>query len=118
VVLPTSASGIPSWSSAEGRSFPALHWVATRTEKTGRIQLKLASRADTPQRVRIDLSGVKRVSPEGTLTVLSSADPDAGNSLDQPRRIVPVQRRIQGLAREFTLTVPAYSVSVLEIDAR
>ncbi len=118
VVLPSSGSGIPTWSTAQGKSFPALHWVATRTEKTGRIQLKLASRAATPQEVRLSISGVNRVSPEATLTVLSSADPDAGNSLEEPQRIVPVKRSLRGVAREFTLTVPAYSVSVLEIDAK
>ena len=61
---------------------------------------------------------MKRVAPEGTLTVLASEDPDAANSLDQPMRIVPHRRTIQGLGREFTFQVLAYSVSVLEFDAQ
>ena len=118
VVLASSGSGIPSWNAGEGKTFPALHWVATRTEKTGRIQLKLANRADKPQALRIALGGVKRVASEGVLTVLTSADPDAGNSLEQPTRIVPVKRPLKGLSREFTVDLPAHAVAVLEIDAQ
>lgn len=118
VVLESRGTGVPDWTSNDNKRFPALHWVATRTEKTGRIQLKLASRASTPQSVRISLAGVKSVAPAGKLTTLSSPDGDAGNSLDNPTRIVPQAREIKGLGREFTLTVPAYSVSVLEVDAK
>jgi alpha-N-arabinofuranosidase len=118
VVLESGGSGIPTWSTADDKTFPALHWVATRTEKTGRIQLKLASRASTPQNVRISLTGVKSVAPTGKLTTLASPDPEAGNSLESPTRIVPQARELKGLGREFTLTVPAYSVSVLELDAK
>jgi alpha-N-arabinofuranosidase len=58
------------------------------------------------------------VAPAGKLTTLSSPDPEAGNSLDNPTRIVPQVRDFKGLGREFTLSVPAYSVSVLEFDAK
>ncbi|MGM9486604.1 alpha-L-arabinofuranosidase C-terminal domain-containing protein [Ideonella sp. YS5] len=118
VVLDSRGTGVPDWTSNDNKTFPALHWVATRTEKTGRIQLKLASRASTPQDVRISLTGLKSVAPTGKLTTLSSPDGDAGNSLDNPTRIVPQAREVKGLGREFTLTVPAYSVSVLELDAK
>ena len=37
VVLTSQGSGIPTWSAGEGKSFPALNWVATRIEKSGRI---------------------------------------------------------------------------------
>jgi alpha-N-arabinofuranosidase len=117
VVLESSGDGMPQWK-VNDKDRPALYWVATRREKDGRMQLKLASRAATPQSVRVSLSGVKHVAPNGTLTVLTSADPDAGNTLDAPQRIVPVARSIRNLARDFTIVVPAYSVSVLEIDAR
>jgi alpha-N-arabinofuranosidase len=118
VVLDSRGKGVPNWTSSDNKTFPALHWVATRSEKSGRIQLKIASRASTPQNVHISLAGVKRVAPTGRFTVLSSPDPEAGNSLESPTRIVPQARELKSLGREFTLTVPAYSVSVLEIDAK
>lgn len=120
VVLESSGSDIPTWTSKENKTFPSLHWVATRKHLEGqrsRIQVKLASRAATPQPVRIQLAGLKQVAATGTLTVLSSNDPEAGNSLDEPNRIAPKTETFQGIAREFTLTLPAWSVAVLEFEA-
>jgi alpha-N-arabinofuranosidase len=120
-VLESTGSGIPTWTPGENKTFASLHWVATRKDTAGRgsrIQLKLASRAGTAQPVRIQLAGVKTLSANGTLTVLSSADPQAGNSLDEPTRIAPKVQPFNRISRDFTLTLPAYSVAVLEFDAQ
>jgi alpha-L-arabinofuranosidase len=120
VVLESTGSAIPQWTTADNKSFPSLHWVATRKEvasKPGRIQIKFASRAATEQPVRVKLSGVAKLARTGTLTVLSSADPDAGNSLDEPTRIVPKTAEFKGVSRDFVIRLPAYSVAVLELDA-
>ncbi len=121
VVLESSARDIPNWTSDDGKSFPALHWVVTRkseTGKPGRIQIKFASRAAADQPVRVKLSGVKKLAPTAVLTVMTSPDPEAGNSLDEPTRIAPRTQTVKGIASEFTLTLPAYSVGVLEIEVR
>ncbi|WP_284615048.1 alpha-L-arabinofuranosidase C-terminal domain-containing protein [Aquabacterium humicola] len=121
VVLASSGRDIPTWSSKENKTFPSLHWVATRKDSaTGgsRIQLKLASRSATAQPVRIQLDGLKTLAGTGTLTVLSSPDPAAGNSLDEPTRIAPKTQVLEGIARAFTLTLPAWSVAVLELEGR
>jgi len=121
VVLESSAQHVPSWTSDDGKSFPALHWVATRKDEAGkpsRIQIKFASRAATQQPVRVTLAGVKKLAPTATLTVMSSPNPDAGNSLDEPTRIVPRTETVKGIAPEFTLNVPAYWVGVLELELR
>lgn len=120
VVLESSGSAVPQWTSGDSKTFPSLHWVATRKAMAGkgsRIQLKLASRAATAQPVRVQITGLKKLAPSGTLTVLSSADPEAGNSLDEPTRVAPKTQPFKGIARDFTLTLPAYSVAVLEFDA-
>jgi alpha-N-arabinofuranosidase len=121
VVLESSAQHVPNWTSDDGKTFPALHWVATRKDEAGkpsRIQIKFASRASTQQPVRVTLAGVKKLAPTATLTVMSSPNPDAGNSLDEPSRIVPRVETVKGIAPEFTLNVPAYSVGVLELELR
>ncbi len=121
VVLESSGSAVPQWTSGDNKTFPSLHWVATRKDVAGkgsRIQLKLASRAATAQPVRVQITGLKKLAPSGTLTVLSSADPEAGNSLDEPTRVAPKTQPFKGIARDFTLTLPAYSVAVLEFDAQ
>lgn len=121
VVLESSAQHVPNWTSEDGKTFPALNWVATRKDEAGkpsRIQIKFASRAATQQPVRVKLAGVKKLAPTATLTVMSSANPDAGNSLDEPTRIAPRTETVKGIAPEFTLNVPAYSVGVLELELR
>lgn len=121
VVLESSGRDIPNWTSDDGKTFPALHWVVTRKDeagKPGRIQIKFASRAATDQPVRVKLAGVNKLAPTAQLTVMSSANPDAGNSLDEPTRVAPKTQSLKGIAREFTLTLPAYSVGVLEIETR
>jgi alpha-N-arabinofuranosidase len=120
-VLDSSGRNIPDWVTQDGKRFPALHWVVTRKLEGGkpaRIQLKFASRAATAQALRVQVSGAGRLASTGTLTVITSPDPDAGNSLDEPLRITPKPQPFKGIAREFTLNVPAYSVGVLEFDAR
>lgn len=121
VVLDSSGRDVPEWTTADKKAFPSLHWVATRTGEPGqpgRVQLKLASRAAVAQPVRVQLAGLKKVASRGTLTLLSSPDPEAGNSLDEPSRIAPKTQVFKGLSRDFTLTLPAYSVAVLEFDAQ
>jgi alpha-N-arabinofuranosidase len=120
-VLASTGRDIPDWVTQDGKRFPALHWVVTRKLEGGkpaRIQLKFASRAATAQALRVQVSGAGRLASTGTLTVITSPDPDAGNSLDEPLRITPKPQPFKGIAREFTLNVPAYSVGVLEFDAR
>jgi alpha-N-arabinofuranosidase len=121
VVLQSSAQHVPNWTSDDGKTFPALNWVATRKDEAGkpsRIYIKFASRAAAQQPVHVKLSGVKKLAPTAMLTVMSSSDPDAGNSLDEPTRIVPRTQTIKGIAPDFTLDVPAYSVGVLELELR
>jgi alpha-N-arabinofuranosidase len=121
VVLESTATAVPQWTTADHKSFPALHWVATRKDIAGkgsRIQIKFASRAATEQAVRVRLNGLAKLPSTGMLTLLTSTDPDAGNSLDEPMRVAPVTQPFKGIAREFTLKVPAYSVGVLEFEAQ
>jgi alpha-N-arabinofuranosidase len=68
--------------------------------------------------VRLQISGLKSVAAKGTFTVLSSNDPEAGNSLDTPERIVPKTQVLSGVSRDFVVTLPAYSVSVLDFEAK
>ena len=117
VVLESSGKAIPQWS-VNNKNVPSLYWVATRSDKNQHIQVKLVSRSANPQPVRLQLAGLKSVAAKGSLTVLSSNDPDAGNSLDTPERIVPKTQVLTGLSRDFVVTLPAYSVSVLDFEAK
>jgi alpha-N-arabinofuranosidase len=121
-VLASSGEHIPTWRTADGKTFPALHWVATRKAGEGgrpaRIQLKFASRAATAQRVQVQLDGVKKPAASGLLTLIASDDPEAANTLDAPQRVAPRTVPVKGIAKTFTVELPAYSVGVLEFEAR
>jgi alpha-L-arabinofuranosidase len=117
VVLETRGSDIPQWT-ANDKTFASLYWVVTRSEKSRHIQIKLVNRSASVQPVKVKLSGLKSIAPNGVLTVLSSEDPDAGNSIETPDKIVPRKEKISGLSRDFMLTLPAWSVSVLDVSTR
>jgi alpha-N-arabinofuranosidase len=117
VVLASTGEAIPQWT-VNKKTIPSLYWVVTRNDKNHHIQIKLASRSATPQPVRLQISGLKSVAAKGTFTVLSSNDPEAGNSLDTPERIVPKTQVLSGVSRDFVVTLPAYSVSVLDFEAK
>jgi alpha-N-arabinofuranosidase len=117
VVLDSTGTAIPLWT-IDNKTLPSLYWVATRRDKDRHIQLKLVNRGSSAQPVKVTLSGVKSVASKGRLMVLNSDNPNAVNSVDDPDRIVPKARDISGLGRTFKLTLPAYSVSVLDFAVR
>jgi alpha-N-arabinofuranosidase len=67
---------------------PTLFFDATRDSRTGTIYLKL---------------------------VMSASSPEDTNSITAPRKIVPVTSDIDGLGANFTRSLPAYSVTVVEV---
>jgi alpha-N-arabinofuranosidase len=89
----------------------------TRDSKTGIIIIKHVNPQSTPQEVRIDLKGVRRVAPMATMTLLA-ADPTATNAIDEPTKVVPVTRQVSGIGLSFTQTFPPYSITVLRLNAR
>lgn len=117
VVLESTGSAIPQWT-INNKSFPSLYWVSTRKNKSGHMQIKLVNRALTEQPIHIVLEGVKSIASSGTLTVLSTNDPDAGNSLQNPNNIAPKTIKYSGVARNFDITIPALSVSVLDVAVK
>lgn len=116
-VLGTVAGNVPSFTIG-GKTYPSLYWLATRRQSDGRVQIKLVNRGTHAQPLRITLRGAHFVADHGTLTVLAGKDPGDTNSLDKPDAIVPLTVPVGGLSREFVRTLPAYSVSVLDFEAR
>jgi alpha-N-arabinofuranosidase len=50
--------------------------------------------------------------------VLAAGDLNAENSLDQPKKIAPVESTISVSGSEAQLSLPAYSMTVLRIPVR
>jgi alpha-N-arabinofuranosidase len=91
---------------------------ATRDSQTGTIYLKLVNTLGTPQPIKIELSGVTSVESTGKATLLRADSPEDTDSIDQPKKIVPVVKTVHGLGKEFTRVIPPYTIGILELKAK
>lgn len=91
---------------------------ATRDSGNGTVFLKLVNSLGTPQPVKIEISGFKKIGDKGTLTILNADKLDDTNSIHEPEKIVPHAEEVAGLGANFTRTLPPYSISILEFKAK
>jgi alpha-N-arabinofuranosidase len=131
-VLATDSQGIPTYawqpparrrngveqSRPPEQQVPTLFFNATRDRATGLIYLKIVNRLGTPQSVKVEITGIPAVDPEGTAMVLKANSLDDTNSLLEPTKIVPVTESVDGLGTEFTREFPPYSITVLELKTK
>jgi len=89
----------------------------TRDSRDGTIYLKVVNAAADPQPLRVNLNGVGQVSSSGTVVVLTSTTPSAGNKPGETDKAVPVSSRVDGLGRVFNYNFAPFSVTVLQIDS-
>lgn len=78
--------------------------------------LKLVSVQPRDRKVTVHLPDSFNPRPAGSQIVLSSKDLNAVNSIDEPKRLVPVEKPLNGVKNKFQLLLPASSVSVLRIN--
>ncbi len=71
-----------------------------------------------PVAARITLDQAARVGATGRHVVLQWPNLKEDNTLEEPRRILPQERKLEGCAPEFTVILPPQSVNVLRIPAR
>ncbi len=92
-VLPTNLNGKPA---AGNEDQNGLFASAVVDKNTGEYIVKVANTSSTVQPFEIKLAGLKKKETINSLTVttLSSADPDAENSLENPGLIMPLTKEI------------------------
>jgi len=100
------------------KTLEKLFFDATRDRQTGTIFLKVVNSLGTPQPVKIVISGVTSVAAKGVATVMKAANRDDTNTLQEPKKIVPVSEKVKGLGTSFTRTFPAYSITILELQTK
>ncbi|HWP40022.1 MAG TPA: family 16 glycoside hydrolase, partial [Tepidisphaeraceae bacterium] len=81
----------------------------------GQIILKVVNAGRQPQSAAVSLQGLTSVDPVASITVLTGQNDTDENSFEQPTRVAPVQRQLDGIAGRFTCDFPANSVNVLRI---
>ena len=99
-------------------SIPEMFFSATRDTATGTIYVKMINRSGTPQQVNISISGLTSIAPAGKTITLSSANTSDTNSITDPHKVEPVTADVTGLGTEFTRTVTANSITVLELSGK
>jgi len=93
---------------------PDLFTSVTHESKTGTIYVKVVNASAMPQSVKIVIAGAAMIERQGKVIVLSG-NPEDANSIQEPTKIVPVERPLRGTSAAFEHTFPQYSATVLEL---
>ena len=130
-VLATEAQNLPTYEwkrpatrrnnvdqPARTNEVKSLFYSATRDTASGNIIVKIVNRADAPQEVKIEISGVGSIADKGTVTVLKGDNRDATNSIDDPTKVIPATETVTGLGTSFTRAYPPCSITILELGAK
>lgn len=119
--IPQQWEKLDARDSAQGRKpkqFPALFYVATRDSKTGSVYLKIVNTQGNAQALNIKLQGVSKVVNAGQQIVLKAGNPLATNTIDDPKKIIPVASPLKKISRDFTYSAAPYSITVLQLETR
>jgi alpha-N-arabinofuranosidase len=95
-----------------------LFYSVTKDAAKGVVYLKLVNASSSAQELKITLDGAKTVKGTAKLVRLSAGSTAATNTINDPKRVVPVESTVTGVAKTFTQKVPGYSIEVLEIGVR
>lgn len=80
-------------------------------KNTGEIYVKIVNTSSQPQPVKVTLKGLKKAASAKVVS-LTSTDPVAENTLDNPNKIVPVEKDITISGNVLDATVPASTFAV------
>ena len=92
-----------------------LEAAASLDQNSGEIVVKVVNFTEQPQTTSIHLEGAPKIESEGTDILLTSASPEDENTIEQPRKVVPVTRKASGFAPEFTRTFVPRSLTILRL---
>jgi alpha-N-arabinofuranosidase len=97
---------------------PRLFYSVTRDSKNEKLFLKIVNASSDPQEIEIDLQGAGKVKRDAAVITLRANTNEETNTITNPKRIVPVQTKLNNAADKFRHTAPSYSIQVLEIETR
>ncbi|MCI6490554.1 MAG: carbohydrate binding domain-containing protein [Prevotella sp.] len=84
-------------------------------KNTGAIYIKVVNISTTAQPIKVTLKGLKKASSAKVVT-LTSTDPVAENTLDNPEKIKPVEQTVQLNGNVLETSVPASTFAVYVIS--
>lgn len=83
-------------------------------KNTGSVYVKIVNISNKSQDVKVTLKGVRNVASAKVVS-LTSADPVAENTLDNPDKIKPTEKSVQMSGNVLETTVPASTFAVYVI---
>lgn len=113
-VLPLTMEGRPV-AGKEGQD--GLYASAVIDEPRNAYIVKVANTSDSPRDINLRFDGLKTscTLTEGTVVTLSSDDPDADNTIDNPTRIRPVETPLKIDGNIVRVTLPAKTFAVYTV---
>ncbi len=103
---------------AQGKPLKALHASSTLSADGNEVILKIVNTAAAVQETDIRVNGVQSVSKKARAFVLTSADPMAENSLDEPAKVAPAALTLDCAEGSFTHAFPGNSVTVIRLAVK
>jgi alpha-L-arabinofuranosidase len=126
-ILATDSQGIPTraWQRRGRTGAPGtaqqireVFFCATRDRQSGVIYLKVVNTAASARPIKIEISGAPKIEPDGEMVSLVGHSLNDTNSIDEPRKIVPLTEKVGGLSASFEREFPAYSITVLKLRSK
>ncbi len=90
---------------------------STYAAAAGQVIIKAVNANSAPMSTTFNLPGVNSIAPNGTLIQLTSASVTDENSFASPAYVSPVTNTIAASSTNFTVTLPANSLSILRLTA-
>ena len=94
-----------------------LFYSATINSTKKQLYLKLVNASSDPKPLRLALPG-SHPAPNAKVVRISAPDTQTTNSIDDPRRIIPVESALHNAGSDFSVTLPPYSIQVIQFDLR
>jgi len=94
-----------------------LYATAATDVNTKELILKLVNTSEKAQDVEINLSG-KSVESKGKMIVLTHHNLEDYNTLEEPTKIIPVEKEYKTAGKKAVVNVPEYSFVVLKLKLK
>jgi alpha-L-arabinofuranosidase len=94
-----------------------LFYSSTINTAKKQLYLKLVNASSDPQPLQIAMPGAQPKAIAKQVR-LSAPDTQTTNSIDDPNRLVPIESPLHDVSSKFSLTLPPYSIQVLQIDLK
>ncbi|HEY5345275.1 MAG TPA: alpha-L-arabinofuranosidase, partial [Verrucomicrobiae bacterium] len=96
----------------------ALYACAARDNQTGDVIVKVVNASALPLETTLDFSGAKKLTGQGTSTVLTSESGTDENSLAEPMKVSPKTSAVNFTGATLTQSFPGNSFTVLRLQTK